>query len=628
MNKIKHQAKQALPWYKNQWNMGGLLITVLTFLIFSPTIQYDFVNWDDDVNISKNENVTTFNLKGMFTESVIGGYNPLSTLSLAADYQIANGEPWLFHFNNVLLHVFCTLLVYVLLKKLEVSFFVTVIVTILFGIHPIRVESVAWITERKDVLFGFFYLLTLILYLDFSKNKKTTFYLLAIFTFILSLLSKIQAVALPFSLLLIDYLQSRKFNLKLVLEKVPFFALSLIIGLVGIYFLNEQGAIDTGNIFGIEQRVFIGSYSFIIYILKSIFPFKMSALHPYTSELNSVYYLSMIPAVAIALIPIFRFKKNKYLTFGILFFIANVAFMLQVVGAGQGFLADRFTYIPYLGLFIIYAKFAEILLKEFYQYKTTIYAFVGIYLIALTAITIRQRNTWKDSISLWNNVIEKYYNSSMAYNNLGHYYRKQNDYNNALKNYNLAIKYDPKNDMAYANRGKVWFDQGKVDKAIADYNKSIELDNNDAETYSNRGAALGMKKEYEKALSDLNYSLELQPNNLNALSNRGFVFYNLGDFEKTIQDYTRYLQLKPNDPDILNTVGLCYSSLKEYDKAIATFTKCIIINPNQGAFYNNRSYAYNHKRDKTNALKDLLQAQNLGFKIDQNYLNYLRNNNS
>lgn len=626
MNRRKKNIQQPKVWYKDKWNIGGLLILIITFLIFSPAIQYDFVNWDDDVNVYKNENVTNFNVKRMFSESVIGGYNPASTLSLAIDYKLANGEPWLFHFNNILLHVLCTLLVFVLLKRLEISFFITIIVTILFGIHPMRVESVVWITERKDVLFGLFYLLSLVLYVDFAKSKKSVFLLFSLVAFIFSLLSKIQAVTLPLSLLLIDYWLNRKFNFRLIIEKIPFFALSLITGLVGIYFLRQQGSLETGEVFPFHQRIFIGSYSFMVYIVKSVYPFNLSALHPYTSKLNMLYYLSMIPAILIAIIPFFTFKKNKFLAFGILFFIANIVFMLQVLGAGQGFLAERFTYIPYIGLFLIYAKFAEKLLNDFYQYKTTIYSILGVYLIVLMVITVNQRNTWKDSISLWNNVIEKYPTNSMAYNNLGHYYRQQNQYENALKNYNLAIQNDPENDMAYANRGKVWFDQGQVDKALDDYNKSIELDNKDAETFSNRGAAHGMNKEYDNALADLDYALKLENNNLNALSNRGFVYYNRGEFQKTIQDYNRYLQLKPNDADILNTVGLCYSNLKDFDKAIAAFSKCIVINPQQGAFYNNRSYSFNSKGDKANALKDALKAQNLGYKVPENYINFLKNN--
>lgn len=622
----KKNSSKTGKWYSDKWIIGGLFILLFTFIVFYPSIKYDFVNWDDDVNVSKNTNVTGFDMKGIFTESVIGGYNPLSILSLAIDYKLAKGEPWLFHLNNIFLHLLCTILVFILLKRLGVSFFISFLVALLFGIHPMRVESVVWITERKDVLFGFFYLLSILMYIIYLQKNKSIFYLLSVLIFVLSLLSKIQAVSLPLSLLLVDYWLNRKFDLKLFMEKVPFFILSVITGLIGIYFLKQQGAIETGEVFPFHQRLFIGSYSFMVYILKSVYPFKLSALHPYTNKLGILYYLSMIPAILIALVPVFTYRKNKFITFGILFFIVNIVLLLQVVGAGQGFLAERFSYIPYIGIFLIYAKFTEKLLVDFYQYKTVLYSLIVLYLTTLTVITINQRNTWKDSITLWDNVIEKYPNSSMAYNNLGHHYRQLNNYDKALANYNQAIHYDPDNNQAYANRGKVWVEKGEVDKALADYNKSIEIKDNIAETYGNRGAAFGMKKELNKALADLNRALELEPNNSSALSNRGFVYYQMGEFEKNIEDYNRYLQIKPGDADIINTIGLCYSNLKDFDMAISTFNKCIAINPNQGAFYLNRSFAFNGKGEKSSALRDALQAQKLGFKVNENYILFLKTN--
>jgi cellulose synthase/poly-beta-1,6-N-acetylglucosamine synthase-like glycosyltransferase len=199
---IKKNINQTEIWYWNKWIIGGFFILLYTFIVFYPSIKYDFVNWDDDVNIIKNSNVTDFDVRGIFSESVIGGYNPLSVLSFAVDYKLVGGEPWLFHLNNVLLHLLCTLLVFVLMKRLGASFFVSFLVSFLFGIHPMRVESVVWITERKDVLFGFFYLFSMVLYVEFLQKKKWILYFLSVTIFVLSLLSKIQAVSLPLSLLL------------------------------------------------------------------------------------------------------------------------------------------------------------------------------------------------------------------------------------------------------------------------------------------------------------------------------------------------------------------------------------------------------------------------------------------
>lgn len=608
----------------NQWLIGAVFVLVVTFAVFIPVVKYEFTNWDDDINIYENVNVVNFDVKGIFSERVIGNYNPLSNLSMAIDYRLADGDPWLLHLNNVLLHLGATLLVFIIFRRLGFSFLVTMIVALLFGIHPLRVESVAWVTERKDVLFGFFYLLSLLLYIDYVLKKRWLFFALSLLFFVLSLLSKIQAVSLPLTILLVDYWLGRKFDLKTISEKIPFFAGSLITGLAGLFFLKEQGSLETTGTFSLVQRLFIGSYSFMVYIVKAVFPLKLSALHPYPAKIDTIYYISMIPAIVIAAIPVLSFRRNKIMAFGLGLFIVNIVFLLQVVGAGQGFLAERFTYIAYIGLFLIFGWSIEKLISRYPSSKNFVYSGTAVYLILLVALTIGQRNSWRDNVTLWNNVIDKYPNSDMAYNNLGHHYRQTNDYEKALENYNLALKYNPENAMAYNNRGKIYFDRGKNDLALADYNNSLKLEPDNIETLANRGAAYGVQQNYENALADLNRALEIDGNYLNALSNRGYVFYQTGDFAKTIEDYNRYLQLKPGDTDIMNTIGLCYLNLGNTEKAIDEFGKAISINPKQGAFYMNRSLAYTRKADKINALNDALKAQQLGFKVNPAYIEQLK----
>jgi Flp pilus assembly protein TadD len=608
----------------NRWLAGAVIALAITFAVFIPTVKYEFTNWDDDINIYENENVTNFDVKGIFTERVIGNYNPLSNLSMAIDYRLADGKPWLLHLNNVLLHLATTLLVFIILKRMGLSLTITFLVTLLFGIHPLRVESVVWVTERKDVLFGFFYLLSLLLYIEYHLQKRWLFFALSMVAFVFSLLSKIQAVSLPLSILLVDYWFDRKFDFKTIAEKIPYFIGSLITGLAGVFFLKEQGSLETGETFPLVQRLFIGSYSFMVYIIKSGFPLKLSALHPYPANISTLYYLSMIPAIAIAAIPVLAFRKNKFITFGLGFFIVNIVFLLQVVGAGQGFLAERFTYIAYIGLFVVFAFAIEKLVLKFSGYRNVIYGGTAVYMIVLIFLTIGQRNSWRDNITLWNNVIDKYPKADMAYNNLGHHYRQTNNYDLALENYNIAIQYNPKNAMAYNNRGKIYFDRGKNDLALADYNNSLKYKPDNVETLANRGAAYGVAKQFDEALVDLNRALELNPNDKNTLSNRGFVYYQTANYQKTIDDYTRYLQLKPNDTDIMNTVGLCYLNLGNTEKAIEEFHKAISINPKQGAYYMNRSLAFIRNRDKTNALNDALKAQQLGFQVNPAYIEQLK----
>jgi len=609
---------------KKTWLWGGLFLAVFTFLLFSPSLEYDFVNWDDDVNIYENENVIRFDLKGIFTDHVIGNYNPLTTLTFALDYKMVGEKPFLYHLNNLLLHVLCTLLVFLLMRKMGLSFLVSFLVALLFGIHPMRVESVVWITERKDVLFGAFFLLSLVFYTDYIRKDKNFLLILSLGVFVLSLLSKIQAVALAPTLLLIDYWFSRKIDKKLILEKVPFFLLALATGVAGIWFLRQQGSLDAGSSFPLLQRLFIGSYSFVVYLIKSVVPWEMSALYPYPQNISAIFYLSMIPALAIVAVPVFKFNTNKILTFGILFFLFNIAFLLQVVGAGQGFLADRFTYIPFIGLFFIFAKAVELAVEKLPRRRSFIYSVLAVYLVLLTGVTFNRMKVWQNSETLWTDVIEKYPNTALPYNNLGHYLRRQNQTERALENYNKAIQLEPGKAQPYNNRGKIYFDRGQIDKALADYNKCIELEPNHVNALTNRGAAFGMKQNWDASMNDLNKALELEPFHSNAVSNRAFVWFQMGEYIKSIEDFKKYLTLSPNDSDVINTIGLCWFRLNEFDKAMEEFNRSIQLDSSKGAFFLNRSLVFNAKGDKTNALKDAERAIQLGINVNNEYLNHLK----
>ncbi|WP_372949831.1 tetratricopeptide repeat protein [Mariniphaga sp.] len=625
-NKKKFSKKLKTKQESNpkKWLYGGLFLTVFTFLLFSPSLKYNFVNWDDDVNIYENENVIHFDVNGIFTDHVIGNYNPLTALTFALEYKLVGEKPFLYHLNNILLHVLCTLLVFLLIRKMGLSFLVSFLVAMLFGIHPMRIESVVWVTERKDVLFGFFFLLSLIFYSDYLKKRNSLFFVLSIVFFILSLLSKIQAVALAPALLLIDYWYNRKIDRKLILEKIPYFLLALATGIAGIWFLRQQGSLDTGTSFPLDQRLFIGSYSFVVYIIKSVVPWEMSALYPYPQKISAIFYLSMIPALSVIAVPVFKFKTNKTLTFGILFFLFNIAFLLQVVGAGQGFLADRFTYIPYIGLFVVLAKTVETAAEKLPKQRSFIYSVLIVYLLLLTGTTYNRMKVWQNSETLWTDVIKKHPNTPLPYNNLGHYLRRQNQPERALENYNKAISLDPNKAQPYNNRGKIYFDRGEMDKALADYNKCIELEPNHVNALANRGAAFGMSQDWVAALNDLNKALELESFHSNALSNRAFVWYQMQEYEKSIEDFSKYLTVEPNNADVINTIGLCWFRLNNFEKALAEFNRTIQLDASKGAYFLNRSLVLNAMGNKPNALKDAERAIQLGFKVNSEYLNHLK----
>src|SRR5688572_8201415 len=341
------------------WKYIGICLG-LTLLAFISVFGHDFVNWDDDFNLANNKNtalLTWDNIVNIFSDHVIGNYNPLPILTFAIERSIVGLDPTLYHINNLILHLICVFFAYRIFRSLDLTALASGAGALLFGIHPMRVESVAWVTERKDVLFGAFFLSALWFYIQYVKTgyAKKYFYA-AMGLFVFALFSKIQAVSLPLTMLLVDYYFKRPLKLNLVFEKWAFFALSLVIGLVGIYFLREQGSMEDATNYSFVQRLMIGGYSLGVYLVKFIFPYKMSPLYPYPSTLPpEIYTGPLIVLIILGFIYIAYKKDWRPYLFGILFFIVNVMFLLQVVGAGQGYLADRFTYIPYAGLMFIVA---------------------------------------------------------------------------------------------------------------------------------------------------------------------------------------------------------------------------------------------------------------------------------
>ena len=308
--------------------MIAFVVVVITLLVFIPSFSLHFVNWDDPNNLLENESLKAFathwswqSVKQIFTSDIIGNYNPLPIFTFALEkYFFANDpllNPFVFHFNNVILHLMCTFLVFFIFTKLEMSRTAAIIGALLFGIHPMRVESVAWITERKDVLYGLFFLASTacyILYLQ-KPTSKTKWYLLTILLSLFAYFSKVQAVTLPLTMVALDFYFKRKWLSPkiLIIEKLPWWILSLTFGFINIYFLKQENSLNSSNAvvnYNFLDKLAIGAYSYAVYIIKWIYPYKMSPLYPYSPEVPILAYicLAAVP-VSIFVLLVCRFCK-------------------------------------------------------------------------------------------------------------------------------------------------------------------------------------------------------------------------------------------------------------------------------------------------------------------------------
>jgi Tfp pilus assembly protein PilF len=597
----------------------GLLV-LLTFIVYYPVLRNGFTNWDDAGYITTNntvQDINATNLRAIFTGYQMGNYHPLTLLSLAKDWFIGGNNPLVFHITSLLLHIINTLLVFSLLLRLIKSRTTAFVAALLFGISTLHVESAAWISERKDVLYSMFFLFSLLAYTMYIDKLKWKWYLLSLFLFILSLFSKGQAVTLSVTLLLADYFTGRKLNnYKVLAEKVPFFVLSVIFGIIAIKAQKHGNSLVDLSTFTLLQRICFASYGFIIYLIKLLIPFRLSAIYPYPDLSVSTLpvYFQVFPFLVIAMITsvFVFFRKNKLMVFGFLFFSVNIFTVLQLLPVGSAIMADRYSYIPSVGLFLLTAAGIVWLAEKYSSGKRVITGVFVVYIIVISIITGSRVKVWRNSETLWTDVIEKYPQVMTAWDNRGNYYSEKTDYRRAIKDYTQAIKLKPDYADAYYNRGIAFYGAGEAKAAVADYNIVAHLKPGFAENYYNRGVARHALGDRAGALADYSKAVELVPLYYQAYSNRGNVKRDLNDIYGAISDYSKAVELRPDFDDALSNRGSANGVLGKYDEAIRDFDRAIQVNPKYHTAWYLRGMAKIKQGRTDDACRDLARARQLG----------------
>jgi len=535
------------------------LLTAITCIILFPSLQNGFTNWDDPKYLLNNEFVRELsfsNGKDIFMQFVIRDqqYVPLTILSFAIEYHFAQLNPLVYHLNNLLLHMFNVLLVfyfiYLIKNDIKLAFFVG----LLFGIHPLHVESVAWIAERKDVLYTFFYLSALIAYVQHSKKGEGTgkFYFVSMGLFFLSLCAKPQAVTFVLAILLMDYYFQRPLNRKGIVEKIPFFSLALLFVFIFLFRSQTLGEAKIAAFSNFEKIIF-ASYAFITYIAKLLFPHHLSAFYPYPAEVNGslplYYYLTPAMVVLLCGVVWIKGKRSRDIVFGFIFFALHMLPVLLFIPIGDYIMADRYTYVSSIGIFFLLGQLGRSIVKNKNDHRL-FRIILTVYMIILATISWNRCKIWKNEITLWNDVISKYPKCALAYVNRGLAFSKRGLYDQAFFDYNHALKFDPMSAKAYNNRGVVFSKVGKTHFAIDDYNQATSLKPDYSEAYNNRGMEYYLNRKYQSALNDFTKAIELDSQNLIAYLNRAQNFFLLERYHQAFQDYQKALQLDPKNKEI------------------------------------------------------------------------------
>ncbi len=605
-----------------------LCLTVLTIIVFFPSFSADFVNWDDPDNLYENPDVLNFGLqsiKNIFTQDVIGNYNPLPILMFSVEHKLFGLNPKWFHIINILFHIANVLLVYRLFGLLKITHWGALFGAALFAIHPMHVESVAWITERKDVLFAFFFLLSSISYLKYRQNKIKKHWYFSLFYFFIGLFAKIQMVSLPLSLVAYDYLFDRKFEFKRIVHKWPFFLGALCFGLLGIWLLQEAGSLDEQASYHFGQRLIIGGYALMVYLAKFVWPYELSALYPYPAVLPGYFYIAAVMAVGVLLGGFYLFLKKKvHWVFGLFFFFANIVFLLQILNAGQGLTADRFSYVSYLGLIYILAYYFSKHTHTSSRYRRALFLSAGVYLSIFAFRAHKQTKTWDNSATLWTQVIKYYDNATTPYTNRANHYRDIGKKDLAMQDYNKAISLDPKQSSIYNSRAKLLFANQAYLESIQDYTKGLSIDPDNVEMLVNRGAAYAATGQYEIALRDIDKAVKIDPKQKNAYLNRSLIYQRLEMFDQAIEDIDRYLGLDPNHANLWYEKARLLYFKNRQPEALAAIDQAIKLKSIEALFHYQRALICLKSGQRSKAVEAIERAKQLGkTDIDQSLLNQI-----
>ncbi len=539
----------------NRQYVAAFCVAMITFIVYMPALKNGFVNWDDNLYVYKNSYIQSLNMKLFYWIPEVALWHPVTMLSLAIDYAIWKLEPFGYHLTNNFLHALNTFLVYVITirllsehirtnKKVLIIGFIT---SLLFGIHPIHVESVAWISERKDVLCALFFLSTVLLYLNFvfakTSTKRYAYFSCAFLFFVLSLMSKPMAVSLPAILLLLDYYPLRRLytNLKGVLiEKSPFFITSFIFSIITFVVQQKEEALPGVELYPLKSRIQIVIQSYIFYIGKMILPFNFAPYYPSNPHLGSTgFFVSGWLSLAILICITIWSLKRRGLLFSVWFYyIITLIPVIGIIKVGLFSAADRYSYLPSLGIFLFFGLGIGILFDKF-QGKKAIWLFMTLALLAviLANKTTKQIRIWENSITLWSHQITLFPRQvESVYFNRGLAYYAAGRYGDAIKDYTVAVDLNPLLIEARHNRGVAYLDTGNYSEALKDFDIIVNLNPQDYKPYHLRGYIHSMIGEYQQALVDLKRAIDLNPNDNIVYYDLALTYLQLGDNPQATQN--------------------------------------------------------------------------------------------
>jgi protein O-mannosyl-transferase len=596
MHRIRNTQLTA-PRTNRSWQTIGICIALaaLSWLVFGQTFWHDFVNYDDPRYVYENTKITDgLSVSGIawaFTHIHSMNWHPLTTISHMLDCQLYGLKAGWHHFTNVLLHTIAVILLFIALQQMTGAFWRSAFVAGVFAIHPLRVESVAWIAERKDVLSGVFFMLTLLTYVYYVRLPRIGRYLVVVCVFACGLMSKPMLVTLPFVLLLLDYWPLDRIKgqvWKRVLEKLPLIALSAVSSIATL--VAQKGAVGYTEELPILERLNNAVISYVLYIWQMLWPMNLAVFYPHPENrlplweiISSFLLLICVTAVAITLR-----KQRPYLITGWLWYLGMLVPVIGLVQVGWQGRADRYTYLPQIGVYIAVTWVVADLTTLWRHQRTILSVAALLTIIVLSWHAWIQTWYWRDSETLFKHALAVTTNNDVAENNLGIEYLRQGNVDGAISLLQGAVDLRPDNSPAHENLAKALLQKGKVADALIHYRKLLELQPDNIEVHNIVGTVLIQQGRIREGVEEWQKVLAIQSDNGNAMSNLAWVFAtspddSLRDGAKAVQLATEAIRISGHRiPIIFRTLAAAYAETGEFSKAIQTAQQGIELANSQG----------------------------------------------
>jgi tetratricopeptide (TPR) repeat protein len=579
-----------------------VFLAVIVWIAFGKALGHEFVSYDDYQYVIQNPKVTNGltrdGIQWAMTHVHATNWHPLTTLSHMLDCQLFGLQPWGHHLINILLHTAAAILLFLALRELTGNLWPSLLVAAIFAVHPLRVESVAWISERKDVLSGVFFMLILWAYARYARGNRARFfqYMAVVVLFALGLMCKPTLVTVPFVLLLLDYWPLRRGEPassldrgiaratwpRLIGEKLPLFVLSVASCVATL--LAQKEALDASLKPPVGERVGNALISYVAYVGQMIWPAHLAVLYPYPEHNLKVSQMILALLVLLTISVAFFLWRKKYpfLLIGWLWYLGMLVPMIGIIQVGLQVRADRYTYLPQIGLYLLVVWGATELFHRWRRTRTILAITAVLILIALTTRSYSQISYWRDSETLWKHAIASTSNNYIVYNNLAEALSQSGRFAEAITECRKALKIKPDFAAAHNNLGYALVQQkqsadsvrgrdGAVDEAIEHYQTALQIKPDFTQAHNNLGNALLQKGQLDAAIEQFQKSLETQPNDAEAEMSLGNALLQKREVDEAIAHYQKAVQIDPDHAEVRYNLGNAFVAAGKYNDSIAAY---------------------------------------------------------